>query len=235
VTREIGLLTAEPSPLLLDQAALTGIGFVVLDAEQTALTPQSCATAVRQLAGCATRVCVRVPDLAPATLVTFANTGAAELVLPQVRSLADVEQAWRSVHYPPAGNRPRQPSPGSRYGSDWSRAPELSVIVETVEAVEVAEELAASPLVCGAWLGLTDLREDLARHGREGELDAAVEHVFTRFAAAGASLGLPAADAAAARAGFERGAARCLVYWETHLRGVLGSLSAATADEAVPA
>jgi 2-keto-3-deoxy-L-rhamnonate aldolase RhmA len=235
VTRAIGVLTAELSPLLLDHLIIAGLDFVVLDAEQTGLTPPDCAAAVRQLSGSATKTCVRVPDLDAATLVSFANTGVAELVLPQVRSMVDVEHAWEAVHYPPDGTRPRQPSPASRFGSDWSRAPALSVIIETVEALEIASALATSHLLAGAWIGLTDLRADLAQHGREAELEAAVDEILSHFAAAGASLGLPASGPDAARSAFDRGAARCLVYWETYLHHVLEPLRAATAGSSATA
>jgi 2-keto-3-deoxy-L-rhamnonate aldolase RhmA len=228
--RAIGILTADPAPLLLDHLTISGIDFVVLDAEQTGLAPPACAAAVRQLAGSATSAYIRVPDLTAATLVSFANTGAGELVLPQVRSLSEVDQAWKAVHYPPAGTRPRQPSPASRFGSDWSNAPVLSIIIETVEAVELAGALARSEQIVGAWIGLTDLRQDLADHGRESELDDAVAEILAQFAAAAAPVGLPAAGPQAARAAFDRGAARCLVYWESYLHEVLGSLRAATTD-----
>ncbi|HEX6870048.1 MAG TPA: hypothetical protein VF163_03030, partial [Micromonosporaceae bacterium] len=78
----VGLLTAAPDRLLVALAAQAGLAFVVLDAEQTSLDPRRCAEVVALLAGTGTEVLVRVPDLTELTLVSYANTGADELVLP---------------------------------------------------------------------------------------------------------------------------------------------------------
>jgi 2-keto-3-deoxy-L-rhamnonate aldolase RhmA len=226
--QSIGLLTGEPSRMLLAQAAAAGMAFVVLDAEQTGLTTRDCADAVAALSGSGTQVSIRVPNLDDATLVTFANTGADELLLPQVRYVSEVEAAYRAVQFPPQGSRARQVSPGSRYGTDFSRAPRLSVLIETVEAAESADLFATSPFVSSAWIGPTDLGDDFARRRPEDAeaLPQAVKHILTAFVEHRASIGLPAIDAASARSAFERGADRVSVYWEKFVGSALRDMSA---------
>jgi 2-keto-3-deoxy-L-rhamnonate aldolase RhmA len=226
--RSIGLLTGEPSRLLLAQAVAAGMGFVVVDAEQTGVTPRECADVVATLSGSGTEVVIRVPSLDEATLVTFANTGADELLLPQVREVSEVEAAFRAVQFAPTGHRSRQVSPASRYGTDFSRPPRLSVLIETVEAAESAERFATCPWLFSAWIGPTDLADDLARRRPEGAeaLPQAVKHIVTTFVEHGASIGLPAADAASARSAFERGADRVSVYWEKFVGSALRDMSA---------
>lgn len=229
--QSIGLLTGEPSRLLLAQAAAARMGFVVVDAEQTGLTARDCADAVATLSGSGTEVVIRVPSLDAATLVTFANTGADELLLPQVREVGEVEAAYRAVQFAPTGNRSRQVSPASRYGTDFGRPPRLSVLIETVEAAESAELFATCPWLSSAWIGPTDLADDLARRRpREPEaLPQAVKHILTTFLEHGASIGLPAADAASARSAFEQGADRVSVYWEKFVGSALHGMSALVA------
>jgi 2-keto-3-deoxy-L-rhamnonate aldolase RhmA len=225
--RSLGLLTGEPSRLLLAQVAAAGMAFVVVDAEQTGVTARDCADVVTTLRGSGTEVVVRVPDLNESTLVTFANTGVDELLLPQVRDVSEVEAAYHAVQFPPLGRRSRQVSPASRYGTDFGHSPRLSVLIETVEAVESAELFATCPWLSSGWVGPNDLADDLARR-RPTDAEAlpqAVKHVLTTFVEHGASIGLPAVDASSALAAFERGADRVSVYWEKFVGSALSEMA----------
>lgn len=228
MTRRVGVLTAEPDRLLISQIAQAGLGFVVLDAEQTPLSADRCADVVLALAGSGVDVSVRVPDLSPQTLVTYANTGVAELLLPQVRTLAEVEAAHRATRFSPEGTRSRQVSPASRYGTDFSGAPRIAVLVETVDAVEQAAAFAKSGLVDAAWFGPTDLADDLKVNRPElvSQLPELIDEALGVFREHGVPVGLPAADAAGVAAAFVRGADACSVYWEKCLLSVLGGLAA---------
>lgn len=226
--RAVGLITADPSPTFLAVVAHAGVDFVVLDAEQTPLTVQQCADAVQRLRGSGVRVSVRVPDLEPNTLVAFANTGVAEIVLPHVRRAEELEEAAAVVRFAPQGLRSRQVSPASGFGTDFSAEPLLSVLFETVDAVDRAEDFVSSSAFGGGWLGPTDLAAELQRHGRTGpgELDKAVQTVVDAIRAAGHSVGLPAPSMARADEVFARGADRAAVYWERELAQLLGGFAA---------
>lgn len=223
----IGLLTGSPDPVLVDLAAQLRMQFLVVDAEQTGVTAERCADTVARLRGSGTASVIRVPDLAPDTLVTFANTGADELLLPQVRSPAEVAAAYQAVHFPPEGRRPRQVSPASRYGTEFSAAPRLSVLVETTDALDHLDDLASSGLIDALWFGPTDLADDLQRH-RPGDAARRDELIDKAIAAAHAHhvpVGLPAHDVRSAAAAFDRGAELCSVYWEKAVLGMLGTLA----------
>lgn len=224
---EVGLITADPTPTLLGLLEVAGVDSVVLDAEQTGLTVAACADAVHRLRGSGVRVGVRVPSLEDDCLLAFANTGADELVLPRVRRTAELEAAHRITRFPPAGERPRQVSAASRYGMSYEKVPVLSVLVETVDAVDAIDEFAVHPLFEGAWIGPTDLADDLTRHGRGAELDASVQKVIDVVGRAGHPIGLPAPSVARAGEVHRRGANRAAVYWERELTGILRALSAA--------
>lgn len=230
--RSVGLITADPTPTLLSLLAHTNVDFVVLDAEQTGVTVQQCVDVVQRLAGSGVRVAVRVPDLAPNTLVAFANTGVAEIVLPQVRTVEELERAYDATRYPPEGSRPRQVNPSSAFGRDYSFSPDLTVLFETVEAVEQVKEIANSRAFSGGWVGPTDLGADLARHDdlRPEALEKAIQRVVDVLLESGSSIGLPAKGLTSAGDVFARGADRCAVYWERELAAMLAGFVRAKAS-----
>ncbi|NUS59265.1 MAG: hypothetical protein HOV66_31060 [Streptomycetaceae bacterium] len=219
----IGLVTTDTGPLLLNHVRLAGLPFLVLDAEHTGLTPARCAEAVRALSMSDTRVCVRVPDGSPATLAEFVNTGADEIVLPRVLCMADIEEAAAALRYAPEGLRSRAPSAANGYGENW-KVPALSVIIETVDAVDAAAKIATSDLICRAWLGLADLRGDLARQRPDEPLDEIVDELLRTFA--DRELVVPVARPDAAAEMYRRGARSCYLYWDKYLHRVLGEFRA---------
>ena len=199
IGNEIGLLTANPTTMLLAQCRLASMDFVVLDAEDSGLTVQDCANVVAGFAGRGPRVGIRVPNLRAETLRRFSNTGADELILPQVRTMAEIELAYTATRFAPVGERPRQVSLASGYGTYFSHAPRLTVLIETVDAVVAAGALAQSELIAGAMIGPTDLADDYERDRIEEtrSLDSIIDEVITVFRSAGRSIGLPASDDAA--------------------------------------
>lgn len=219
----VGIITADPTPTLLALLGQAAVDFVVLDAEQTGMTVKDCADVVQRLAGSPVRVAVRVPDLAVNTLVSFANTGVGEIVLPQVRTVAELERAFDATRYAPLGSRPRQVTPASAFGADYSFSPLLTVLFETDEAVKRVKEFADSPAFGGGWVGPTDLAADLVRHGdeRPEALKEATQRVVDVVSGVGKSIGLPAPGLSKATSVFDRGADRCAVYWEKELASLL--------------
>lgn len=223
VGRSVGIITADPTPTLLALLARTGVDFVVLDAEQTGITIRDCGDVVQRLAGSGVKVAVRVPDLDPNTLLAFANTGVEEIVLPQVRTVDQLERAFEATRYAPGGSRPRQVTPASAFGMDYSLSPLLTVLFETAEAVERVKEFVYSDAFGGGWVGPTDLAADLLRQGdeRSEALQEATQRVVDVVSGAGSSIGLPAPGLTKAASVFDRGADRCAVYWEKEVASLL--------------
>lgn len=234
MNRSVGLITGSPSPSLLGVSAALGVDFVVLDAEQTGLTVRDCEEAVTRLRYRGTRVAIRVPDLTENTLVSFANTGAHELVLPRLRAVEELENACRAASFPPTGSRPKQVGASSDYGIDWTIEPVLTVLFETVDALDRVSDFVASPHFAGGWVGPTDLAADLAAKGRDTPLDDAVQHIIDTVSAAGFSIGIPAPRATRTAEVFARGADRAALYWEREATAVLRELVSGR-DQPIPA
>ncbi|WP_341952977.1 aldolase/citrate lyase family protein [Salinibacterium sp. TMP30] len=224
--KQIGLITADPSPTLISVITQAGLDFLVLDAEQTGLTVRDCTDVVQRVACSGIEVAIRVPDLAGNTLVAFANTGASELVLPQVRSVSELEHAHRVTRYLPDGNRSAQASFSSGFGKDFSHAPRITVLFETLEATESVADIAASEHFQGGWVGPADLASDLRLAGRSAPnaLELATKKIVDGVCSQGGSLGLPASGIGGIAAAFDAGADRVALYWERHLTAVISEL-----------
>lgn len=224
--RRIGLLTADPSRTLVRAAVDARLDFLTLDTEQSGLRAGECAQVAEVLRGTGTRLAIRVPDLAPSTLVEYANTGAAELVLPQLRTVQELRLAHAAVRYEPEGLRSRQPSLASSLGLRFDAVPRLSVLFETVTALENVAEIAADPAFEGGWVGPTDLGADLRRTSAPIDTESAIDAIVAAVSAGGHPIGLPAPSASGVDAVFARGATDCAVYWERQLTAVMAALSA---------
>ncbi len=176
---------------------------------------------------------VRVPDLEDMTLVAFANSGVDEIVLPRVRHPKELERAYRATRFGPRGFRPKQASFASAFGADYSLEPRLTVLFETVDAVDAVEDFVALECFDGGWVGPTDLAGELLIQGRPGAvaLEECVQRVVDVLGAAGQSVGLPAVDIASAGDVHARGADRAAGYWERELASMIAQLAAAAAPE----
>lgn len=100
-----GLWVTMESPAVIEVAADLGLDWVVIDLEHGYLSYEHVANHLRAAKGTDLSVIVRVPshDLEPTKRVL--DLGAHGLVVPLVRSAADVEQIQKYAYYPPRGER----------------------------------------------------------------------------------------------------------------------------------
>jgi 2-keto-3-deoxy-L-rhamnonate aldolase RhmA len=188
--RVVGTFVKTTSPQTLEILAHAALDFIVLDAEHApfGIDSLSLALGVASLARLA--ALVRVPDHDPAFINTCLDMGAEGLVVPHVRSVADVEAIADAVKY--ARGR-RGFSPSSRAGGYGtlstaayrSRADARSAIwcqIEDAEALEAVEEIAANDMVDCLLIGPADLSLSL---GLDGTDDARLEPAIARIAEAG--------------------------------------------------
>lgn len=223
---ELGVQSGHPDRVLLDTCLMLGLDFLWLDAEHTDLTPREVEAFVARARGSSTRVAVRVPSSDPDTLLTFANTGVDEIVLPRVKDTADIVEAGRVLAYPPKGLRPRQVVPASGFGHSWTSDVRLSVIVETVSAYDAAADIAASAVVDTVWIGTKDLKDALEQGGRSEAADmrATVATLAGRLAGQRARIGIGATELAGIETAAGLGADRCSVYWERYITACIRAL-----------
>lgn len=112
---------------------------------------------------------VRIPSIEANTVKFVMDSGAAGIMFPFVSSVADAERAVRFMKYPPVGSRGVAGIiRATNYGRDWKRyfneANDNGLVIvqiETAEAVEAAEQIAAVDGVDVLFVGPLDLSVSL--------------------------------------------------------------------------
>ncbi|MBI2501664.1 MAG: hypothetical protein HYW07_00320 [Candidatus Latescibacteria bacterium] len=127
------------------------------------------------------------------------DAGAHGIVAPQVRSAEEVRRVVADCRYPPLGRRGFGPLIPTNYGRNGGpdyveRANAqlfVSVMIETAEAVEAIDQIAAIPGLDSVVLGPWDLSGSLGLLGQvdHPEVVAALEKVIASARAAGLSVG----------------------------------------------
>ncbi|AKA48604.1 hypothetical protein IX51_05265 [uncultured archaeon] len=171
------------------------IDFAVIDAEHGVLMDNTLISVLRAIPSEITPwVRVKRPELASLAL----DLGAKAILIPQVRSMQDLNSAVESFYYPPKGQRGWGPGRVSRYGMDMMKIiqdeaiNELWVQIETREALEMVEDIAAREEIDGLFVGPGDLSLALGHPGEwsNEELKSSTERIFEASRKNGKKFGI---------------------------------------------
>lgn len=157
-------------------ALAESVDFFWIDLEHSAMSPEAMRGHLLAARSRRTAVVVRVPSSDTAFIKPVIDAGAPGVVVPQVKSVEEVRRIVADCRYPPIGQRGFGPSVPSEYGRrggpDYvARANAslfVSVMIETVEAVEVIEEITRVPGLDSIVMGPHDLSGSL---GVLGEIE----------------------------------------------------------------
>lgn len=149
----IGMQCFTGNHTLIEVLGATGFDYVWLDSEHSAIDPRSLEDTMRTCEVAGLVPLVRIPEPTDGTSARRAlEAGAQGIVVPMVRSAADVRQIVDALTFPPRGNRGLCPAlrvPGysvARF-NDYMRESdaELMIIpmIETVEAIEEIDQICA--------------------------------------------------------------------------------------------
>ncbi len=100
-----GLFCTIPAPALVEMIGCAGYDFVVLDTEHTLADPQQLENLIRAAEAVELTPLVRVPEADPGAVLRALDAGAMGVVVPHVRSRADVDAAITAARYHPEGMR----------------------------------------------------------------------------------------------------------------------------------
>ena len=138
---------------------------------------------------------VRVPSADHVFIQRALDLGAMGVMVPLVRSVPEVEAIVRATRYPPHGTRSFGPLRASHYGLDNADYLAhangnmlVALIVETREALENIDAIAAVPGVDVLYLGLFDLCLSLGLNPLDlphPEIDSAIESLSRPRSATG--------------------------------------------------
>ena len=157
---------------------------------------------------------VRVPANTADQIGKYLDAGAMGVVIPQVNTVEEAEQAVAAAFYPPQGQRSFGPMrPSIRQGLSYyqNAINEVMVIpqIETAEALENLELILAVPGIDMVYVGPIDLRISMGLSptldGDEPEFLAAIETIVTACQEAGVMAAIHADGAALAKKRQEQG------------------------------
>ena len=213
--RQIGFWLSLASPFAAEAVAGAGFDWLLLDMEHSPSTLDTVLGQMQAVAAYPTSPIIRPASNDPVRIKHLLDLGAQTLLIPYVQSPAEAAAAVAATRYPPNGVRGVSAvTRATRFGRvpNYARRAheELCVVVqvETAEALEQLEAIAAVKDVDGVFIGPADLAASLGRVGEPGhpEVKSAVLDAIRRINAAGKPGGLLTADAAFAQACLDAGA-----------------------------
>ncbi len=184
-------------PVAPELLAGSGFDFLVADGEHGPLATDDLMRTVIATRAAGVPVLARVGANEPVRIMHALDVGASGVVIPQVRTAADVERAVAWCRYPPAGLRGVAPRRASEYGRSTGAYLAVAndlvtccIQIETSEALEALDELLAVPGVDALLIGPNDLS---AAIGHLDDLDhPEVEDAIARVLARADAAGVPA-------------------------------------------
>jgi 2-keto-3-deoxy-L-rhamnonate aldolase RhmA len=197
--RLIGLWCSLATATTVEALAAGGFDWLLLDMEHSpselaVLHPQLMA-----LAGRSVQPVVRVPVLDVTVVKRVLDLGAANLMIPNVRSAAEARDAVAFTRFPPAGVRGMATGTRAggygRYTDFVARANDEIGLVLQIESRAALAELDAicrTPGVDAVFIGPADLAADMGHTGqsRHPEVLAAIAQANAVARAAGKSIGI---------------------------------------------
>jgi len=193
-TQQIGLWCAVPSNYVSEILAGAGFDWLVLDTEHAPNELPNVFNQLQSMVGYATQPVVRVPWNDAVTLKRFLDIGTQSFLIPMVQNAEEARAAVAATRYPPDGIRgyavASRATRFGRIGDYFTRyADEMCVLVqvETMEALEKVEEIAAVPGVDGIFIGPGDLSASmgLLHQPTHPKVVEAIEDGLRRITAAG--------------------------------------------------
>ncbi|MBN8914053.1 MAG: 2-dehydro-3-deoxyglucarate aldolase [Rhizobiales bacterium] len=193
-TQQIGLWCAVPSNYVSEILAGAGFDWLVLDTEHAPNELPNVFNQLQSMVGYGTQPVVRVPWNDAVTLKRFLDIGTQSFLIPMVQDAEEARAAVAATRYPPDGIRGYAvASRATRFGriGDYFTcyADEMCVLVqvETMEALEKVEEIAAVPGVDGIFIGPGDLSASmgLLHQPTHPKVVEAIEDGLRRITAAG--------------------------------------------------
>jgi 4-hydroxy-2-oxoheptanedioate aldolase len=195
------------SPLSAEILAGSGIDFILLDSQHGSFGPDSTIACFAAMSGGGAIPMARVARNDYTMIGRLLDEGALGIIVPMVHTAEDAKAAADACRFPPAGTRSWGWGRAARYGDDYSDAVNDQVLVmvqiESVQAVDNAEAILATPGVDGCWIGPSDLALSYGVHPRDRTTDervvSAVERVLTACRNTGKAPGYAASGPSDAR------------------------------------
>ena len=173
----IGTVLTLPSPEICEILCWSGFDWIFVDLEHSAMSVKE-AQVILQAAAPRIPCAIRVPSIDENWIKKVLDIGPDGIIIPQVRTAADVEQVVQLCKYPPEGLRSvgigRAHGYGGRFQEYVSTANQQTAIIvqiEHIEAVKNIEEITKIPGFDCLFIGPYDLSASMGKVGQVDDPD----------------------------------------------------------------
>ncbi len=164
----LGVQSALIDPVVMEIYGAAGFDWIVIDTEHGAHTPVTVRAMLQAAAHTEAVPIVRVLRLNEGEIGRMLDIGAGGILCPFISTAAQAEELVAACLYPPAGRRSWGPRRAAGYGLEhtdhWQLTHDAMIciaLVETAEAIENIEAIAATDGITGVMVGPLDLSIDL--------------------------------------------------------------------------
>lgn len=159
------------SPNVAEVLSTTGIDFFLLDRQHGSWGDESTIAALIAMhAGTAVPM-ARVARNDYTLIGRLLDEGMLGIIVPMVHTPEEAKAAADACRFPPIGNRSWGYGRARAHGADYTEWIDeqlfVAVQIESIQAVENAEAILATPGVDGCWLGPSDLALSMGIHPRD--------------------------------------------------------------------
>lgn len=182
-----GLLNSIPSSLIVEMIGYAGYDFVILDMEHVGVNPETLENMIRAAESAGITPLVRVPSIAPDTIMRVLDCGAQGIVAPHITNKADAELAVAASRYYPLGNRGITGGRTTGFGTidlptyfdRANREIMMVAMVEDRDGVDNIEEIVSVPGIDMVLEGAIDLSQSMGVPGQAQDLavQRAIQHI----------------------------------------------------------
>lgn len=201
--QQIGIWSMMREPMVTEMLGQLGYDWILLDCEHTPNDEPGVMAMLQALSACEIEPMVRPSCLDVAEIKRLLDVGARNILVPYVQTVEEARLAAAAVAYPPGGIRGVSTvSRATGFGAEpdyFTKARDgicLVVQIETREALDRLEEIAAVPGIDGLFIGPSDLAASLGHPGnpKHPDVHAAILDGITRIRAAGKPAGFLSPD-----------------------------------------
>jgi len=211
--RLCGMIQTLDSPEVTEILIASGFDWLWIDLEHSSLN-MAAAQRLLQTAGSAAPCVIRIPGHEEVWIKQALDSGAAGIIVPQVKTAAEAETIVRFARYPPQGCRSVGLSRAHGYGMSFKSYIEtanqdVAIIlqIEHIEGVNNIEKIVKVPGVDALLIGPYDLSGSMGKIGQveDPEVQAKIDHVGRVCLDSGMALGIFTTQPRQAESFFEKG------------------------------
>ena len=186
-------------PVAAELLAGSGFDFLIADGEHGPVGTDHLMSVLIATRAAGVPVLARVGANEPVRIMHALDVGSSGVVIPQIRTVADVEHAVAWCRYPPVGLRgiaPRRASEYGRHTADYlAVANDLvtcCIQIETREALDELDSILSVPGIDAVLIGPNDFSASLGHTGdlAHPRVEEAIAHVLDRATAHGIPAGI---------------------------------------------